>query len=34
MNPDGSLPNWLGGPGDADPADQVVLLDGSGSIVD
>ena len=34
VNPDGTLPNWLGGPGDADPADQVALLDGSSEVVD
>jgi hypothetical protein len=34
VNPDGTLPNWLGGPGDADPADQVVLLDPSLHVVD
>ncbi len=34
VNPDGTLPNWLGGPGDADPADQVVLLDRSLQVVD
>ena len=28
------LPNWLGGPGDADPADQVTLTDPLGEIVD
>jgi hypothetical protein len=34
VNPDGTLPNWLGGPGDADPADQVVLHDRSMGVVD
>ncbi|HEX9186594.1 MAG TPA: C25 family cysteine peptidase [Vicinamibacteria bacterium] len=34
MNPDDTLPNWLGGPGDPDPADQVMLLDASGDVVD
>jgi hypothetical protein len=34
MNADDTLPNWLGGPGDPDPADQVMLLDASGDVVD
>ena len=34
VNPDGTLPNWLGGPGDADPADQVFLFDGASEVVD
>ena len=30
----GDLPNWLGGPGDADPADQVTLFSPYGEIAD
>jgi hypothetical protein len=34
VNPDGTLPNWLKGPGDADPADQLTLYDRSMKVVD